>query len=57
MGSTLAVPATPQQPGAQQQQQQPGAWQQMRRLGLRQGQQRGSKDEAEADGGQLVQDL
>lgn len=57
MGSTLGVPATPQQPGAQQQQQQPGAWQQMGRLGLRQGQQRGSKDEAEADGGQLVQDL
>ncbi|WIA13330.1 hypothetical protein OEZ85_006913 [Tetradesmus obliquus] len=57
MGSTLGVPATPQQPGAQQQQQQLGAWQQMRRLGLRQGQQRGSKDEAEADGGQLVQDL
>ncbi|WIA33471.1 hypothetical protein OEZ86_006600 [Tetradesmus obliquus] len=57
MGSTLGVPATPQQPGAQQQQQQPDAWQQMGRQGLRQGQQRGSKDEAEADGGQLVQDL
>uniref|UniRef100_A0A383VBX5 Protein kinase domain-containing protein n=1 Tax=Tetradesmus obliquus TaxID=3088 RepID=A0A383VBX5_TETOB len=58
MGSTLGVPTTPQQPGVQQQQQQqPGAWLQMGRLGLRQGQQHSSKDEAEADGGQLVQDL
>ncbi|KAF6260605.1 hypothetical protein COO60DRAFT_1700220 [Scenedesmus sp. NREL 46B-D3] len=54
MGSTLGVPATPQQPTVQQQQQE--GWQQVGRHGLRQ-QQAEFRSGKDAGASQLVQDL